>query len=153
MTKACLRSRACSLISSGSMSTHNNLHNLQISERPPRTWNQILRVFWVWLFFTFCCTMINGTQFMILLPLRISLRLSPSPRLSALHREGIRWTKGNFGSLLGGISLIPLCISIETVLNSSYEPVVRPHIVIHFFREGGDGRPDRPRNREYATQR
>ncbi|KAI0757160.1 acyltransferase-domain-containing protein [Daedaleopsis nitida] len=72
------------------------LYGIQIASRPRRTWRQTLHGLLFLLVFTFACFMINGSQFVVVLP----LRLLPFRRARKLYYEGIRYTKGAFGALL-----------------------------------------------------
>ena len=47
--------------------------------------------------FLFACLMINASQLVVILP----LRLFPFRRARKLYYEGVRYTKGAFGALLG----------------------------------------------------
>ena len=76
------------------------LHGIQIASRPRRTWRQTLHGLLFLLVFTLACLMINGSQFVVILP----LRLLPFRRARKLYYEGIRYTKGAFGALLGASS-------------------------------------------------
>ena len=79
------------------MGTTPGLHNYQISQRPPRTWAQTVNALLYFIVFNFACLMINGFQIAILLP----LRLLPFKPARKLYDEGIRYSKGAFGTLLG----------------------------------------------------
>lgn len=73
------------------------LYNIPITERPKKTWLQTLNALsWV-VIFNFGCLMINGFQFTILLP----IWLLPFPAARRLYDEGIRYSRGAFGLLLG----------------------------------------------------
>jgi hypothetical protein len=73
------------------------LHTLRVCERPPRTWAQVLNAVSYGVAFNVACMMINGFQFMFLLP----LKLLPFTWARTLYDEGVRYTKGCFGCLLG----------------------------------------------------
>lgn len=77
--------------------TSSSLHNYQISQRPQKTWAQILNTILYIIVFDLGCLMINGFQITLLLP----LRLLPLTRLREVYDEGIRYSKGAFGVLLG----------------------------------------------------
>jgi hypothetical protein len=72
------------------------LHTLAIAQRPRKTWRQTLQAVLFALIFNFGCMMANGFQFTILLP----LRLLPLPGARRLYDEGIRYSKGAFGTLI-----------------------------------------------------
>ncbi|KAJ3750149.1 acyltransferase-domain-containing protein [Lentinula detonsa] len=72
------------------------LHSLPISRRPATSFQQKLRAIAFALVFNLGCLMINASQFVFLLP----LRLLPFKWSRSLYDEGIRYTKGAFGCLL-----------------------------------------------------
>lgn len=72
------------------------LHASEISQRPRKTWSQTIQAFLFVIIFDLGCLMINGFQFTILLPLRL-LPFAPAQRL---YDEGMRYSKGAFGTLL-----------------------------------------------------
>ncbi|KAF8832523.1 hypothetical protein HHX47_DHR1002033 [Lentinula edodes] len=72
------------------------IHSLPISQRPPTSWKQKLRALAFFFIFNLGCSMINASQFVFLLP----LRLLPFNWSRSLYDEGIRYTKGAFGCLL-----------------------------------------------------
>ncbi|CCM00886.1 uncharacterized protein FIBRA_02932 [Fibroporia radiculosa] len=72
------------------------LHNLEIRQRPRHSW---LQTVWGALFlvvFLFACVVINASQFVFLLP----LKLFPFAWADAVYFEGIRCSKGAFGALI-----------------------------------------------------
>ncbi|EGO00364.1 hypothetical protein SERLA73DRAFT_180941 [Serpula lacrymans var. lacrymans S7.3] len=71
-------------------------HELPISKRSPRTWPQILNAALFLIVFISGCVMVNGFQFVFLLP----LRLFPFPWSRTLYDEGIRYTKEAFATLM-----------------------------------------------------
>lgn len=73
-----------------------DLHTVQVSERPPKLWTQTLNALVYIVVFNLGCLMVNATQFIFLLP----LRLLPFAQARAAYDEGIRYTKGCFGTLL-----------------------------------------------------
>ena len=73
------------------------LHELEIRQRPQKTWPQKIHAFLFVVVFNLGCIMVNGFQFTCLLP----LRLLPFPHARRLYDEGIRYSKGAFGTLLG----------------------------------------------------
>ena len=73
------------------------LHAQEISTRPPRTRAQQLNAVLCAPAFLLGCCMVNFFQFMFLLPLCIL----PFPWARTLYRDGIRYTKGAYGNLLG----------------------------------------------------
>ena len=78
-------------------SAEPQLHAVPIDSRPRRTWRQTAHTVLALLVFFFGCLMVNGSQFVLLLP----LKLLPFRRARKLYYEGIRYTKGAFGALLG----------------------------------------------------
>ena len=68
-----------------------------ILERPKKTWPQTLNAFLFVVVFNLGCIMINGFQFTILVP----LWLLPFSSTRKLYDEGIRYSRGAFGLLLG----------------------------------------------------
>ncbi|KAL6304272.1 acyltransferase-domain-containing protein [Sparassis latifolia] len=91
-----------------------DLHTVKITERPRRTWLQTLHTTLFLFVFLLGCVMINSSQFVCLLP----LKLFPSPRGQKMYTEGIRYSKGSFGTLLVLMSQwfapTKLVISFET---------------------------------------
>lgn len=73
------------------------LYAQEISARPPRTRAQQLNGIVCATAFLLGCCMVNFSQFIFLLPLRIL----PFPWARTLYRDGIRYTKGAYGNLLG----------------------------------------------------
>ena len=80
---------------------------LPIAARPRRTWAQTAHGLAFALFFLVACVMIDGAQFAVLLP----LKLVPHRRARKLYYEGVRYTKGAFGALLG--ECFPLSLGVE----------------------------------------
>ncbi|RPD63108.1 hypothetical protein L227DRAFT_572947 [Lentinus tigrinus ALCF2SS1-6] len=78
------------------IATDQQLHALPVASRPRRTWVQKANAILFLVVFLFACLMINGSQFVLLLP----LKLVPFRRARKLYYEGIRYTKGAFGALL-----------------------------------------------------
>jgi hypothetical protein len=72
-------------------------HTIPIPSRPPKTWAQFINAISFLIVFDFGSLMINSSQFVFLAP----LLLLPFPWARELYEEGIRYTKGAFGSLLG----------------------------------------------------
>ena len=95
----------------------------------------------IWLFlivFLFGCLMINGSQFVILLP----LKLLPFRRARKLYYEGVRYTKGAFGALLGeSLSCSKVTggwrVEGSTSERSFGESMVRSHQLGALVRNGG----------------
>lgn len=79
------------------MTTMSERHTTPIPSRPRRTWAQTAHSVLFLVVFVFACLMINGSQFVFLLP----LKTIPSRRTRKLYYEGVRYTKGAFGALLG----------------------------------------------------
>lgn len=79
------------------MAAVQELHTLPISSRPWRTWVQLVNMVLCLCTFLIGCIMINGSQFLFLLP----LALLPFPWAQRMYLEGVRYSKGAFGMLLG----------------------------------------------------
>lgn len=79
------------------MKTGPNLYELPVASRPRKTWMDVARGVPMAVVFNLGCLMIICFQFTLLLPLKL-LPLSPAQRL---YEEGIRYSKGAFGTLLG----------------------------------------------------
>ncbi len=82
------------------MTDSGGLHALEISKRPRNSWAQTLRAIAFAIVFNIGCLMVNGFQFTILLP----LGLVPLPITRGWYEEGIRYSKGAFGTLIGMLS-------------------------------------------------
>ncbi|PFH54662.1 hypothetical protein AMATHDRAFT_185394 [Amanita thiersii Skay4041] len=67
-----------------------------ISSRPSQSWTRFFKALLFFILFNSGCFMINASQFIFLLPLRIL----PFHFTKQLYGEGIRYTKGAFGCLL-----------------------------------------------------
>lgn len=78
------------------MSSQPELYAIPISARPPTPWKQTFKSIAFVILWFFASIMINGTQFVFLLP----IRLLPFRSARSLYYEGIRWTKGCLGCLL-----------------------------------------------------
>ena len=76
------------------------LHALPISERPRRTWAQFWNALAFGVVFNLGCVLINVSQFVLLLPLRVLHFFAFGRRL---YDAGIRRSKGAFGTLLGEV--------------------------------------------------
>jgi len=76
------------------------LHALPISDRPPKGWPQTVNaiLFAVLLIFPFLIAL--SFQIVFLLP----LLLFPSARSRDLYDKGVRYTKGSFAALIGGVT-------------------------------------------------
>ena len=85
-----------------------DIHELPISKRPAQTWRTTLKAIFFCLLFNFGCLMINGSQFVFLLPLRIL----PFRWSRSLYYTGIRYTKGSFGCLQ---SMSPLPLELPSI--------------------------------------
>ncbi|KAF5382889.1 hypothetical protein D9757_006353 [Collybiopsis confluens] len=72
------------------------VHCLPVSERPSTSFLQKLRALAFFIVFNLACLMINLSQFIFLLP----LRLLPFKWSRKRYEAGIRYTKGSFGCLL-----------------------------------------------------
>lgn len=77
------------------------LNNFEISSRPRKTWQQKLNAILGLLVFLFGSLMVTGSQFVLLLP----LKLLPFASARRVYHEGIRYSKGAFGTLLGTSNL------------------------------------------------
>ncbi|KAF9270418.1 acyltransferase-domain-containing protein [Marasmius fiardii PR-910] len=71
-------------------------YSLPVSQRAPLSWKQKILALGFGSMFNLGCLMINGSQFVFLLPLRIL----PFHWSRKLFEEGIRYTKGAFACLL-----------------------------------------------------
>ncbi|PCH33504.1 acyltransferase-domain-containing protein [Wolfiporia cocos MD-104 SS10] len=71
-------------------------HTLEIHARPPRTWRQTISGVVSLLVFLLGCVMINSSQIAFLLP----LRLLPFSWAKKAYYDGVRYSKGTFGTLL-----------------------------------------------------
>ena len=106
-------------------------YTLPIPERPSRTWAQSLNAILFFLVFNFACLMINGTQLAFLAPLRVL----PFAWSRKLYEEGIRYTKGSFGCLLGESVTAVRSGTCQTAVISFDVPVVRANKIYRLFRE------------------
>ncbi|EIW86486.1 hypothetical protein CONPUDRAFT_44786 [Coniophora puteana RWD-64-598 SS2] len=77
-------------------SQNSDLHELKITERPPRTWTQTLNAICAGLVFVTSAVLINSFQLVVLLPLRVI----PLQATQNLYDEGVRYSKGAFASLI-----------------------------------------------------
>lgn len=71
------------------------VYALPIDKRPPKPWSKFLQAALFVFIFDLACLIINGSQFVFLLPLRIL----PFKWSKQLYYIGIRYTKGAFGCL------------------------------------------------------
>jgi hypothetical protein len=71
-------------------------YTLPIASRLPRSWAQTVHATLFLAVFLFGCLMVNGLQFLLLVP----LSLLPFPLASDMYDEVVRYTKGSFGNLL-----------------------------------------------------
>lgn len=69
---------------------------IPINRRGPKTWFQIVHNICYLVVFLFGCFMINGTQLLFLLP----LRLVPNAQAREIYEMGVRYTKGSFALLM-----------------------------------------------------
>lgn len=122
------------------MTTTPALHTLEISQRPRRTWAQTLNGILAAIVFLSACLMINGSQFVFLLP----LKLLPFAWAETVYYEGIRYSKGAFGRLLGTSHRIARCLASAqatdrrvTVLMSQW---FAPTKLVVSFEQEGQGR-------------
>lgn len=87
-----------------------DLYTLPISARPPALWSRTFKTIAFVILWLFACLMINGTQFFLILP----IRLLPFRSARRLYYEGIRWTKGCFGCLLS------TCVWARSIVCETY---------------------------------
>ncbi|EMD41741.1 hypothetical protein CERSUDRAFT_110317 [Gelatoporia subvermispora B] len=78
------------------MGANTALHAIPIASRPRRTWRQVLNALSFLLVFLSGCLMINGSQFVVLLP----LKLLPFDWARRAYYAGIRYSEGAFGTLM-----------------------------------------------------
>ncbi|KAI0321680.1 acyltransferase-domain-containing protein [Amylostereum chailletii] len=78
------------------MAGPNRLYNVPVNQRPPISWARTLTAITFFIVFNFGCLMVNGSQFLVLLP----LRLLPFQSAHAYYDTGLRMSKGAFGTLL-----------------------------------------------------
>ncbi len=112
------------------------LYTVPISERPRQPWRRTFSAVLFFLVFNLGCVMINASQFVFLLP----LRLLPFKWSRALYVDGIRYTKGAFGCLLSTSpnQHLPSIVALSVPLSPDM-PVVcadKTHCVI---RDNGSG--------------
>ena len=113
------------------------LHALPISQRPPRTWARIGSAVLFCLLFNLGCLLINGSQFVFLLP----LRLLPFRWSRRLYYAGIRYTKGAFGALQStSCAILKGCAHDIPRSNSPHVLLVRTQQAAHHVRDAGHGR-------------
>lgn len=77
------------------MSSDSLLYTIPINERPPISWFQTFKAILFCILFDAACLMINGSQFIFLLP----FRLLPFRSSRKFYYAGVRYTKGSFGCL------------------------------------------------------
>jgi sterol desaturase/sphingolipid hydroxylase (fatty acid hydroxylase superfamily) len=104
------------------------IHTIEISKRLPRSWARTFRAILFILILNFGTLMINASQLVILLP----LRLFPFEWAISLHDTGIRLGKGAFGTLLSEllghafrpfpIELVPIFSHRLTMLRTFTSP-------------------------------
>ncbi|KAK0456264.1 acyltransferase-domain-containing protein [Armillaria borealis] len=106
------------------------LYTVPISERPRQPWRRTFSAVLFFLVFNLGCLMINASQFVFLLP----LRLLPFKWSRALYVDGIRYTKGAFGCLLILIcqwfAPTKLIVSFETTGQGSFTPEDIDRIIV-----------------------
>ncbi|KAK0473173.1 acyltransferase-domain-containing protein [Armillaria novae-zelandiae] len=106
------------------------LYTVPISERPRQPWRRTFSAVLFFLVFNLGCLMINASQFVFLLP----LRLLPFKWSRALYVDGIRYTKGAFGCLLILIcqwfAPTTLVVSFETTGRGSFTPEDIDRIIV-----------------------
>lgn len=73
-------------------SSPSPVYALPTDKRPPKPWSSFLYTALFIITFDVACLMINGSQFVFLLPLRIL----PFRWSKQLYNTGIRYTKGAF---------------------------------------------------------
>lgn len=108
-------------------------HNLPISARPGTAWSRSIKAVLFFILFNFGCIMVNGSQFVFLLPLRIL----PFQWSRRMYNEGIRYTKGAFGCLLSmhllSTHLFRLILHLVVLMCQWFAPTV---LSITFETEG-----------------
>ncbi|KAK0505884.1 acyltransferase-domain-containing protein [Armillaria luteobubalina] len=106
------------------------LYTVPISKRPRQPWRRTFSAVSFFLVFNLGCLMINASQFVSLLP----LRLLPFKWSRALYVDGIRYTKGAFGCLLILIcqwfAPTKLVVSFETTGRGSFTPEDIERIIV-----------------------
>ena len=78
------------------MATANPVYTIPIAQRPPTPSGRLIYAIPFLIIFNTGCLMVNGSQFVFLLPLRIL----PFKWSRDLYQAGIRYTKGAFGCLM-----------------------------------------------------
>lgn len=78
------------------MAAGRALYTLPISERPKKTWSQVVNAAGYAILFNVGCLMIHSFQIVFLLP----LLLLPFTWSRNLYEEGVRYTKGCFATLM-----------------------------------------------------
>ncbi|KAF8272976.1 acyltransferase-domain-containing protein [Lactarius quietus] len=69
---------------------------IEIAKRPPQTWSQMIHATVFFAAFSLGCFLVNMSQFVVLLP----IRLIPFSFANSIYHAGIRLSKGSFGTLL-----------------------------------------------------
>lgn len=81
------------------------LYSVPIAARPPKPWSRLFKAILFFLFFNLGCLIINTSQLLFLLPLRVL----PFSFARHLYVEGNRFAKGAFGCLLSMFRQYLLC--------------------------------------------
>ncbi|KAK0208550.1 acyltransferase-domain-containing protein [Desarmillaria ectypa] len=106
------------------------LYTVPISERPRQSWRRTFSALLFFLVFNLGCLMVNASQFVFLLP----LRLLPFKWSRAMYVDGIRYTKGAFGCLLiltcQWFAPTKLIVSFETKGKGCFTPEDIDRIVV-----------------------
>lgn len=120
------------------MPDSGGLHALEISKRPRNSWMQTIRAIVFAVVFNIGCIMVNGFQFTVLLP----LGLLPFATTKKLYEEGIRYSKGAFGTLIGMYNFLfcerswPSTSAVTVLVSQLFAPTT---LLVTFQREGLGG--------------
>lgn len=83
-----------------------DVYDVEIPNRPPKTWPQLLHGVLFLLVFNLGCVMVNAFQLVFMLPLKVLAMAIPRGLLGwracveGIYEDGIRYTKGSFGALI-----------------------------------------------------
>lgn len=78
------------------MANQQHIYSIPIKSRPTKSWFQVLYGTVSIVFFLTGCIMVNATQMLFVMP----LRLIPDKRALELHETGVKYTKHAFGVLI-----------------------------------------------------
>ena len=82
------------------------LCSVEIPKRPQKTWWQVVHGALFLIIFIPACVNIVAFQVMFMLP----LKFVPLPFAKEAYEEGIRYTKGAFGSLISALFILGDCL-------------------------------------------